>query len=86
MCVLSSSMKLGQVNVTYVLLSNNKREMFLLFQLLCCGVTNGTDWNEFHPRVYGPGQTPDSCCITHVAGCGMDTLAAKWERVRGVLE
>ncbi|XP_071809076.1 tetraspanin-4-like [Asterias amurensis] len=48
--------------------------------LLCCGVTNGTDWNEFHPRVYGPGQTPDSCCVTHVAGCGMDKLADKWER------
>ncbi|XP_038074263.1 tetraspanin-4-like [Patiria miniata] len=48
--------------------------------LLCCGVTNATDWQQFHPRLYGRGQTPDSCCVTHIGGCGIDPLADKWDR------
>ncbi|XP_022083699.1 tetraspanin-4-like [Acanthaster planci] len=48
--------------------------------LLCCGVSNATDWQLFHPRLYGPGETPDSCCVSHLVGCGRNPLVEKWDR------
>jgi hypothetical protein len=42
--------------------------------LQCCGFTGALDWSKLLP---GQESTPDSCCVSMVAGCGKDALMAQ---------